>query len=139
MRHSRTSAGMHRLILAGFFLLAAGRDGLAQDAKDREVLEAIKNHFKTVTPEFWRYKYLRIYGDTLSGTALTQQQLERERALFKAAASTGLRFFSPLIPRTPSSRASPRWPKRWVYLLSKICGGSRKGFGSGSGEAAAGS
>jgi hypothetical protein len=81
---------MHRLILAGFFLLAAGRDGLAQDAKDREVLEAIKNHFKTVTPEFWRYKYLRIYGDTLSGTALTQQQLERERALFKAAASTGL-------------------------------------------------
>jgi hypothetical protein len=71
-------------------LLVAARDGLAQSTKDKEVLEAIKNHFKTVTPEFRRYEHLTLYGDTLSGTALTKQELERERTLFNAAASAGL-------------------------------------------------
>jgi hypothetical protein len=90
MRPTRTDAGLLRSFLAAGILLLAGRDGLADDAKDKEILQAIKDHFTTVTSEFWRYKYLTLYGDTLSGNKLTKQELERERALFKAAASAGL-------------------------------------------------
>jgi hypothetical protein len=90
MRLIRVDMGTLCSFLAACVLLVAGRDGRAQETKQKEVLQAIKNHFKTVTPEFWRYKYLTLYGDTISGTALSKKELERERALFKAAANTGL-------------------------------------------------
>jgi hypothetical protein len=90
MRHTGDVAALLRPFIAASVLLVGGREAPAQDAKQTEVLQAIKNHFKTVTSEFWRYKYLTIYGDTISGEALTKQELERERALFKAAASAGL-------------------------------------------------
>ncbi|HEX4590359.1 MAG TPA: hypothetical protein VH120_10550, partial [Gemmataceae bacterium] len=66
MRPNRSHAGVWRWFLAASTLLVAGRDGLAQDTKDKEVLEAIKNHFKTVTPELRRYEGVTLYGETLS-------------------------------------------------------------------------
>ncbi|HEX4588975.1 MAG TPA: hypothetical protein VH120_03540 [Gemmataceae bacterium] len=90
MRLNQAHAGALRSFTAACMLLVAGRDGLAQDTKEKQVLEAIKNHFKTVTPELRRYEGVTLYGETLSGTALTKQDLERERALFKDAASAGL-------------------------------------------------
>ncbi len=88
MRPNR--AGMLRSFMAASLLLAAACEGLADETTDKNVLAAIKNHFKTVTPEFRRYEHLTLYGDTISGTTPTKLELERERSLFKAAASAGL-------------------------------------------------
>jgi hypothetical protein len=90
MRLNRTCAGKLRSFMAASMLLVAGRDGQAQEAKDKEVLAAIKSHFEKVTPELKRYESLTLYGETLSGTVPTKQELDRERALFQAAADAGL-------------------------------------------------
>jgi hypothetical protein len=90
MRPNRVAAGMLRSFMAASLLLVAAREGLADELTDKNVLAAIKNHFKTVTPEFRRYEHLSLYGDTISGATLTKQEMERERALFQAAASAGL-------------------------------------------------
>jgi hypothetical protein len=90
MQLNRADAGAMRMLIAVSTLLIAGHVGVAQEANDKVVLEAIRTHFKTVTPELRRYSGLTIYGETISGTALTKQELERERTLFKDAARAGL-------------------------------------------------
>jgi hypothetical protein len=90
MGPNRVGAGLLGSFIAASMFLVAAREGLADETTDKNVLAAIKTHFKTVTPEFRRYERLALYGDTLSGTAPTKLELERERALFKAAASAGL-------------------------------------------------
>jgi hypothetical protein len=79
-----------RSFVAASMLLAAGRTGLAQERKPADILEAIKDHFKSVTPEFRRYSGATTYGETLSRTAISKEALAREKALFKEAAAAGL-------------------------------------------------
>jgi hypothetical protein len=86
----RQTMAVPRSFLVATILLAATRTGLAQERKPEDVLEAIKNHFKTVTPEFKRYNEATTYGETLSATAISKEALAREKTLFKEAAAAGL-------------------------------------------------
>lgn len=81
---------MHQIMITLAFALTATLSGLiAQDQKSDELIKAIKKHFETVTPELHRYGKVTFYGETLSKTAISKEELAREIALMKDATSLG--------------------------------------------------
>jgi hypothetical protein len=85
----RNMAARWRIGFASLLLLVAGW-GLADESNPQAVIDAIKSHFKSVTPELNRYGGLTLYGETLSTTAISKEALAREIALYQDAAAAGL-------------------------------------------------
>lgn len=87
MRH--TTLALLCLALGGILVTGAWTS-LSPQATSASVNEAIKAHFQKVPAELERYEKIRNYGETVSGTKPSPEDVSKEVALFKEATAAGL-------------------------------------------------
>ncbi|MDD5333461.1 MAG: HEAT repeat domain-containing protein [Rhodoferax sp.] len=85
----RIGSAIFKMILSAN-LLITGSAGMAQGTAPNHLVQALTSHFQTVTPEMRRQRVSGGYGETISGTAISQEAVAREVSLFKEALATGL-------------------------------------------------